>query len=573
MHGIAGLLALAAAATLAAPAAHAGRGADGQLDILYWQAPSTQNPYLSGGTKEVESASLVLEPLAGFDETGKLFPRLVTEIPTVENGGVAEDLTSITWTLKPGLKWSDGTPVTAEDAVFTWAYCTHPQGGCAQSSYFEGIESVEAVDERTIRIEFTEPKPFPYTALVGAESPLIQKAQFKDCLGARAPECTQENFTPIGTGPFVVREFRANDVIVYEANPHYREPDKPAFQTVILKGGGDAAAAARSVLKTGEFDYAWNLQVEPEILSQMEATGKGQVVAAFGTSVERLLMNQTDPDPSLPPDRRSVHMDGANAHPFLADPVVRKAMSMAIDRTLLTEFGYGDGGRPTCNVLPAPELYASTANRGCLAQDLEGAMKLLDEAGIVDTDGDGIREKDGVPLKVLFQTSTNSVRQGTQALIKQWWERIGIWTELRNISPNVFFGGDPASPDTAQKFYADVQMFTNNFSGVDPEAYMANWRCDGIPGPETQWQGTNIPRYCDRDYDRLIEEMARTADFGRRGEIARALNDMLVQSYVIQPLVHRASVSAHSNTLGGVKMSDWDSELWNIQDWHRVKTD
>ena len=562
----------AVAAALVATSAAAERGSDGQLNIIYWQAPSTLNPYLSGGTKDVESASLVLEPLAGFDDAGNIYPRLVDELPTIENGGVAEDLKSITWTLKEGLTWSDGTPVTAEDAVFTWQYCTHPEGGCAQASNYEGVETVEAVDDRTIKITFTEPKPFPYTAFVGAESPLIQKAQFQDCLGAKAPQCTEQNFNPIGTGPFKVTQFKANDVITYEANENYREPDKPAFATVVFKGGGDAAAAARSVLETGEFDYAWNLQVEPEILAQMEAAGKGKIVTAFGTSVERLHMNQTNADPSLPDDQRSIYMDGENPHPFLTDPAVLKAMSMAIDRTLINELGYGEGGKPTCNILPAPELYASTANDECLTQDIEGAKKLLDEAGWVDTNGNGIRDKDGVELRVLYQTSTNSVRQGTQALVKQWWDELGIASELKNVSASVFFGGDPASPDTFQKFYADVEMYTNNFAGVDPEAYMANWLCSEIPGPDTQWQGQNIQRYCDPEYDALVQELSETADIDKRGEIAKRLNDMLVQSYTIQPLVHRASVSAHANTLGGVKMTDWDTELWNIQDWTRVET-
>ncbi len=573
MRNLTVLLATTTALTaLMAPSAHAERGADGQLNIIYWQAPSTQNPYLSGGTKEVESSSLVIEPLAGFDEAGNIYPRLVQDIPTVENGGVADDLKSITWKLKPDLKWSDGTPVTAEDAVFTWQYCTHPEGGCAQASYFEGVESVEAVDDQTIKINFTEPKPFPYTALVGAESPLLQKAQFENCMGAKAPECTEQNFHPVGTGPYTVKEFKPNDVIIYEANPNYREPDKPAFGSVVFKGGGDAAAAARSVLETGEFDYAWNLQVEPEILTQMEAAGKGKIVVAFGTSVERMHMNQTNADPSLPPDQRSVYMDGKNPHPFLTNKAVLQAMSMAIDRNLITELGYGAGGQATCNILPAPALYASTANDDCLTQDIEGAKKLLDDAGIVNSNGDGIRELNGTPLRVLFQTSTNSVRQGTQALIKQWWDELGIETELRNVSASVFFGGDPASPDTFQKFYADVEMYTNNFAGVDPEAYMADWRCDAMPGPSTQWQGTNIQRYCDPEFDKLTKQMANTADIEERGEIAKKMNDLLVQSYTIQPLVHRGGVSAHSNTLGGVKMSDWDSELWNIQDWTRVKT-
>jgi len=548
--------------------AHLSRGASGHLNIIYWQAPSTLNPYLSGGTKEVESASLVLESMARFDDSGTMVPWLATEIPTVENGGVSEDLTSITWTIADGVMWSDGTALTANDAVFTWEYCTHPEGGCAQASYFDGVESVVAVDDQTIQVNFAQSTPFPYTAFVGSESPIIQAAQFAECLGARAPECTDANFGPIGTGPFVVTDFRPNDVIEFVANENFRFPDRPYFASVTFKGGGDATAAARSVLETGEFDYAWNLQIDPTILATMESQGNGTVVTAFGTSVERLHLNQTNPDPALG-DLRSTVAGGP--HPFLTNTIIGQAMSMAIDRALIVEIGYGAGGQPTCNVLPAPALYASTANDGCLVQDIPGAIALLDEAGIVDTDGDGVREYEGTPLSVLYQTSTNAVRQDTQALIKQWWEELGIEVELRNIDASVFFGGDPASPDTFQKFYADIEMYTNNFAGVDPQAYMANWRCSDIPSPDTQWQGANIQRFCSEAYDALVDEMAITADLEERGRLAREMNDAIMQSYSIIPLVHRGGVSAHANTLGGIRMSDWDSELWNIMDWHRTE--
>jgi peptide/nickel transport system substrate-binding protein len=419
-----------------------------------------------------------------------------------------------------------------------------------------------------VRVNFANPTPFPYTAFVGSESPVLQAAQFADCLGARAPECTEANFGPIGTGPFVVDDFRPNDVIELSANPNFRFPDRPYFATVTFKGGGDATAAARSVCETGEFDYAWNLQIDPTILAGMEAQGNCEVVVAFGTSVERLHLNQTNPDPALG-DIRSTREAGP--HPFLTDPIVGQAMSMAIDRALIVEIGYGAGGQATCNVLPAPELYASTANDACLVQDIPGAIALLDEAGILDTDGDGIREYEGTPLRVLYQTSTNAVRQDTQALIKQWWAEIGIDAELRNIDASVFFGGDSASPDTFQKFYADVEMYTNNFAGVDPQAYMANWLCSDIPGPNSQWQGANIQRFCDPAYDELVAEMAATADLEERGRIARMQNDMIVQSYSIIPLVHRGGVSAHANTIEGIRMSDWDSELWNIMDWRRAE--
>ena len=560
----------AAAMMAAAPAfadGHEGeRGRDGQLNIIYWQAPSTLNPYLSGGTKEVESASLVLESLGRFDHTGQLIPWLAAEIPTVDNGGVAEDLTSITWKLKEGVMWSDGTPLTAADAVFTWQYCTDPNGGCAQASYFDGVEQVEAVDDLTIKITFNAPKPFPYTALVGSESPIIQAAQFADCLGANAPTCTDANFGPIGTGPFKVTEFKANDVIQFSANENFREAGKPAFESVLFKGGGDAASAARSVLETGEFDYAWNLQIDPTVLADMASKGNGTVVTAFGTSVERLHINQSNPDPALGDERATLK----HPHPFLTDKRIGQAMSMAIDRALLVEVGYGAGGQVTCNVLPAPAVYASTTNDGCKVQDIAGAIALLDEAGIVDTNGDGVRELDGNELKVTYQTSTNAVRQDTQALVKQWWSEIGIEAELRNIDASVFFGGDPASPDTFQKFFADVEMYTNNFAGVDPEAYMANWRCSEIPSPETQWQGSNMQRFCDPAYDALVDKLAQTAGIDARAAIVKEMNDMLMASYSIIPLIHRGGVSAHANSLGGVEISDWDSELWNIKDWYRA---
>jgi peptide/nickel transport system substrate-binding protein len=562
----------AAAALALAPAAfaesHSARGADGNVNVLYWQAPSILNPYLSSGTKDVETASLILEGLAGFDEKGVVFPRLAESIPTVENGGISPDLTQITWKLKPGLLWSDGTPVTSADAKFTWEYCTHPEGGCAQAARYEGITAIDTPDELTIVVTFAAPKPNPYQAFVGGTSPILQAAQFANCLGAAASTCTEQNFKPIGTGPFVVTDFKVNDTVTLAANPNYRDPAKPAFATMTVKGGGDAAAAARAVLETGEFDYAWNTQINPEQQAQMSAGGQGVLLNGFGTLVERIEMNMTNPSPDLAEGERSTTM---HPHPFLTDLNVRKALSMAIDRQILVDIGYGAAGRPTCNLVPAPEMFASP-NTDCLVQDMEGAKALLEQSGWVDSDGDGIREKDGMKLSILYQTSTNPVRQDFQAVIKDWWTELGVEVELKNIDASVFFGGDPGSPDTFQKFYADVEMYANNFDGTDPEPYLGQYLCDKIPGPDNQWQGENINRFCDPAYDALWLELSQTADMAKRAEIAIRLNEMLTKdSYVVVPLVDRGRLSAASNTLGGVVLNTWDTELWNAQDWFRIQ--
>ena len=538
------------------------------VNILYWQAVSNMNPYLSGGTKEVEAASVVVEPLANYDDKGELVPVLAAEIPTPENGGVSEDLKSITWKLKQDVVWADGTRFTSRDVVFTGEYCLHEQMGCSPDASFTEVETIEALDDFTVRVVFSVPKPFPYGPFVGAITPILQHEQFKDCLGARAAECTAENFRPIGTGPFKVDEFRAGDVISFSANERYREPGKPWFKTVTLKGGGEAASAARAVLETGEYDYAWNLQVEPEVLEQMMAAGMGEVVVGFGTNVERLVINQTNADSSLGPERRSLYLDGSNPHPFLSDPVVRRALALAIDREVLIETGYGPTGRVTCNIVPAPAEFASVANESCRVADSDEANRILDEAGWTRGE-DGVRSKDGVRLSLLYQTSTNSVRQGTQALIKQMWQEIGVETELRNVDAGVFFGGDPASPDTYQKFYADVEMYTSNFQGTDPELYMAAWTCDNAPGPDNQWLGTNMSRGCSSEFDGLVERLAATPYGEERYEIAKRMNDIVVQNHYLIPLIWRATASARSKELKGVRINPWDSELWNIEDWHR----
>ncbi|MBT8425924.1 MAG: peptide ABC transporter substrate-binding protein, partial [Silicimonas sp.] len=403
------------------------RGRDGEVKIIYWQAPSIMNPYLSGGTKDLEAASLVIEPLARYNEDGDMVPWLAESVPTVENGGVNEDLTQITWKLKEGLLWSDGTPVTSADAKFTWEYCTAEGGGCAQSEKYNDVTSVETPDDRTIVVNFGVPKPFPYGPFVGAQAPIIQAAQFADCLGPKAPECTEANFQPIGTGPFVVSDFRPNDVISLVANENYREEGKPAFASVTFKGGGDATAAGRSVLETGEFDYAWNLQLAPDVLSKMQEAGEGELLSTFGTLVERLEVNLTDPDPALG-DQRGVI---GNPNPRMIDKAVRQAMSMAIDRPLLVEIGYGDAGSVTCNVLPAPQIYASTANDGCSEQDIEGAKALLEEAGWVDSDGDGVRDREGQSLTLELTTNIDPNRQQILEFLQAEWAEVGIEATVR----------------------------------------------------------------------------------------------------------------------------------------------
>ena len=538
------------------------------LTLLYWQAPSVPGSYLSAGAKDVDAGAITLDPLAKYDPDGNLAPALAAEIPTLENGGFSRDLTSITWKLKEGLKWSDGSDVSAEDVVFTRRYCVNEETGCTSESSFDGISSVEALDSLTVKITFEAPTPYPYQAFVGAGAPIISRAQFADCIGAAATTCHAQNNAPLGTGPYRIIDFKANEQAVYERNPFYRGPS-PYFDRVVLRGGGDAISAARAVMERGEADYAWNIQVEPEVLAGLEEAGLATVVVAFTSLVERIVVNQTNPDPALGDDR-SEYLEGQNPHPFLSFKPIRSAMSLAIDRSRIAEDFYGFAGEPTCNLITGPPNYASTANDGCLPQDIDGANRLLDDNNVLDTDGDGIREYNGVPLRITYQTSTNAIRQDTQSLVRDWWRQIGIETELIHHDASVFFGGDPVADREAsyRRFFADAQMYADG-SGIDPQQSLSGALCKHIPTRENNWAFGNIPRSCNPEYDSLYAQLEQTQIGPEREALVKRMHDMDVQGYYEIPLVERGAVSAHLNTLQGVRINGWDSELWNIAEWRR----
>ena len=322
-------------------------------------------------------------------------------------------------------------------------------------------------------------------------------------------------------------------------------------------------------MERGEADYAWNLQVAPKLLVELEAKGLGAVITAFSSFVERIVVNQTNPDPALGDDR-SEYLDGRNPHPFLTFEPIRRAMSMAIDRGKIAGDLYGFAGEPTCNLVNGPPIYVSTANDGCLTQDIDGANRLLDDNGVLDTDGDGVREHDGVPLRITYQTSVNAIRQATQALVRDWWREIGIETALAQHDASVFFGGDPVADKEAslRRFFADVQMYTNG-PGIDPQQYLSGPLCKHIQTRENNWSLGNTARSCDPEYDALFAELEQTRIGPDRAALVKRLGDVYVRGYYEIPLVNRGSVSARLDTLKGVRINGWDSELWNIAEWRR----
>ena len=179
----------------------------------------------------------------------------------------------MTWKLKQGVKWHDGKPFTADDVVFNWEYATDPATAAVTIGSYKDVK-VEKVDDLTVRVLFAKPTPFWADAFVGVRGMIIPKHLFADYTGAKSRDAPA-NLKPVGTGPYRFVDFKPGDMVRGELNPDYHMPNRPYFDTIEMKGGGDAVSAARAVLQTGEYDYAWNLQVEDEILLRLEKGGKG----------------------------------------------------------------------------------------------------------------------------------------------------------------------------------------------------------------------------------------------------------------------------------------------------------
>ena len=218
--------------------------ASSDLKLLYWQSPTTLNPHLSNGLKDLEAASIVYEPLAAYDEEEKLIPILAAEIPTQANGGISADNTSVIWKLRDGIVWSDGKPFTAKDVVFTYDFITNPATGATSTEFYGEIASVEAVDDLTVEVTFKQPTGAALSSFVGGSGMILPAHIFANYIGAAA-RSAPGNTSPIGTNAFQVKEFRPGDTIIYEPNPNFRGDSSP-FTTVELKGGGDAVSAARA---------------------------------------------------------------------------------------------------------------------------------------------------------------------------------------------------------------------------------------------------------------------------------------------------------------------------------------
>jgi peptide/nickel transport system substrate-binding protein len=534
-------------------------GGGGPLKILLWQAPTLLNPHFALGTKDQIASRIFFEPLAGWDKDGNLIPCLAAETPSRKNGGLSADGTSVTWKLKQGVRWHDGKPFTADDVVFTWAYAADLATAAYTTGSYKDI-TVEKIDDHTVKVIFKAPTPFWADPFVGSVGQILPKHLFADYAGAKSRDAPG-NLKPVGTGPYRFIEFKPGDMIRAERNPDYHIRNQPYFDTLEIKGGGDAVSAARAVLQTGEYDYAWNLQVEEEVLKRMEASGKGKLDIALSGNVEFIILNTTDPWTEVDGERSSTR----TKHPTLSDPAVRRAFNLLIDREAIQKFIYGRGGVATASFVNQPPQFKSS--RLTYAFDIDKANRILDEAGWT-MGADGIREKDGRKLKYVFQTSINAPRQKTQAIIKQACQKAGIEIEIKSVVASVFFSSDVGNPDTYSKLYADMEMYNTTQPQPDPERFLNQCVSWEIANKDNKWLGRNVSRWSDPEADKAYKAAQNELDPVRRAALLIRVNEIFCEANVLVPLLSRNIVNGGVNSLM-TDLSGWDVTTWNLASWYR----
>jgi len=472
---------------------------------------------------------------------------------------LAADGKSVTWKLKKGVTWHDGKPFTAADVVFTWEYSKNPATATVTVGSYKDIV-VEKLDDHTVVVKFPQPTPFWADAFVASAGSIIPKHLFADYVGEKSRDAPT-NLKPVGTGPYKFKDFKPGDMVTGVINTAYHMENRPYFDAIEMKGGGDAVSAARGVLQTGEFDFGWNMQVEDEILLRMEKAGKGKVIITPGGGIEHIQLNSTDPWTEVDGERSSFK----TKHPTLTDPAVRQALALLVDKDSVEKYIYGRTGKATANFIDNPERFRSKTTK--YEFNVDKANDILEKAGWAKG-SDGIRAKDGKKLKYVFQTSINQPRQKTQAIVKQACQKAGIDIEVKAVTASVFFSSDVANPDTYPHFYTDLQMYNNGPQQPDPEVFLRQFLLAEVAAKENKWQGRNITRWTNKEYDEIHKAAQLELDPVKRAAMFIKLNEMVVNNQVVIPVVARPVVTAVANNLV-VELTGWDNNTWDLPNWYK----
>jgi len=509
------------------------------ITMIFTQEFDTLNPYYTNMWFSQITQSFYNCWAWEFDETANPVPVLVNELPSIDNGGITEGGRVITLKLRNDLAWTDGTPLTADDFIFTYQMVINPANTVAQVSPYDLVESVAAPDPQTVVMTFKEPfAPWLGTLWRGILPKHVLQPVF-DAEGTidNAPWNREPT---VGCGPFNFAEWESGSFARFVANDKYWRGAPKASEIFVRFVPDDASQIA--ALKAGDGDLGTFFAYSD--VPELEAAGI-EVLKSFSGYNEGFYF----------------YLQPENAHPALLDLNVRLAIAHALNRQKLTEdllLGL---------TVPASTLWDNTPyvdpSIAPYPYDPEKAKQLLDEAGWVDSDGDGVRDKDGVALELTYGTTTREVRQDTQAVFQQELAAVGIKVELQNFDPDIFFSGygegGPAA--TGQ---LDLTEYSNVVTGF-PDPDSADFLCSEIPTDENP-AGVNWSAFCDEELNSLLLLQATQVDAKERIDTFHKITKLIFDKVYWLGIWQDPDLFGVSEKLANVRISGV-TPFFNVYEW------
>ena len=518
--------------------------AGGTLTIGLFQEPDNLNPYLAVQTASRIVRDLVLEGLVDADPDGNYIPDLA-EVPSVENGTISEDGLTVTYNLAEGVTWSDGHPFSSRDVQFTWEAIMDDANAVNSRNGYDKIVSIETPDDNTAVVTYSElfAPALSLFSIPEAILPahVLEGQSFADADFNRIPE---------GTGPYMVTEWNSGESIILDKNPNYRVPDRPLIDRIIFKILPDQNAGIAQ-MRTGDIDVFWN--IDTGVIQQFQSMDGVTIQVTPSSNIEYLGLNLSDNwDPDVP-------------HFAFGDKRVRDALAMAIDRTPIIEdllFGLSEpADSPIGLGWAAPEGLSNPP------YDPEAAKALLEEAGWVDSDGDGIREKDGKTLTLEISTPAGQqVRELTEQVLQEQFKAVGIELVINNVPAATLFG-NWAENGKLKRGDFDIAMDTWG-ADLDPDAFLSTlFRSDQIPTEDNGGEGWNFFRLRSERLDEAIDAGRSTLDIEKRKEAYRIVVEEVLDAGVYIPLYKRSKLDAFNGKVDGYAPNPWAEFTWNAEDW------
>jgi len=513
----------------------------GVLTIGLYQEPDNLNPYLAVQTASRLVRELTIEGLVDAGPGDEYVPALAAEVPSQENGGISADGKTVTYKLRDDVTWSDGHEFSSADVKFTWDTIMSPGNAVNSRSGYDQIAGIETPDKTTVVVTYKQLYA-PALSLFSIAAGILPQ----HVLEGQSLADAAYNRQPEGTGPFVVTEWKSGDSLVLDRNENYRVSGRPYLDRIVFQ-----LIPSREVgiarLRAGEVDVLWDL-IETQI-PEFEQLSNVTIQSTPTTNVEYLGLN--------------------TGNPILADVRVRQAIASAIDRTPIVEdLLYGKTEVATS---PIGMGWAAPEGLELPAYDPAKSQQLLEEAGWTDSNGDGIREKDGRDLALRITTPTGSqTRDLTQQLLQEQFKAVGIKLTIANApAANIFGNWNENGLLKRGKFDIVEDTWGADF---DPADFLATlFRSDQIPTAQNSGEGWNFFRLSDPQLDQAITAGESTIDQAERAAAYRTAVERIAASSVYIPLYRRAELDAFATYVKGNEINSWDEFTWNAQDWWLAK--